>query len=97
MSDAAQPRPQTKAPPHLFVDTDGRRWTVYDFHVVRDRRRRVPIGDYRAEGRAFVPDGWTGDVLIYRFGAMVYRTTEPKILAGQLSYAKPLQPGAPVR
>jgi len=98
MGDAAHlTPPKHSEPPHPFVDGEGRRWNVFDFHVVRDRRRRVPIGDHRGEGRAFVPDGWEGPVMLYRYGAMVYRSTEPKILADQLRFAKPLPPGAPVR
>lgn len=49
----------------------------------------MPIGDLRAEGSAFVPEGWTGMVMLFRFGTVAYHTTEPKILADQLRMAKP--------
>ena len=39
--------------------------------------------------RAFVPDGWTGEVLPYRFATVSYRTTEVRILCDQLAHAKP--------
>jgi hypothetical protein len=41
--------------PYLFTDAGGRAWHVYDFHVVQDRKRGLPINDHRAERRAFFP------------------------------------------
>ena len=75
-----------------FVDSEGRRWGVVDFRVAGDRKMRVPIGDWRAEARAFIPDDADAPVIHYRFGLVVYRTTAPKILADQLRFAKPMPP-----
>jgi hypothetical protein len=72
-----------------FDDADGRAWTVIDYRVDGRKKKRVPIGDARAGGRAFVPDGWSGEVMLYAFGAVAYHTTEPRILADQLRFAKP--------
>lgn len=77
-------------PPFRYVDSSGRSWDVYDFKIVQGRKRRVPINGWDAEARAFVAAD-TGDVLIYRFGYIAYRVTEPKILADQIRFAKPLQ------
>jgi hypothetical protein len=75
--------------PYLFTDTGGRAWHVYDFHVVRDRRRALPINDHRAERRAFVAvEG--GQVLVYEFLPVSYHSTEPKLIADQLRIAKPI-------
>jgi hypothetical protein len=77
--------------PHLFTDATGRRWHVYDFRSVERRRRRVPIGDWRSEARAFVPAGSDGPVLVYSFGPVAYRDDlRPRFLEDQLSFAKPL-------
>jgi hypothetical protein len=67
---------------------------VIDYRVEGRRKKRVEIGDARAEGRAFVPDGWRGEVMVYPFGYVSYRTTEPRILADQLRFAKPAQTSA---
>jgi hypothetical protein len=72
-----------------FTDSAGRAWDIYDFRVVNRRRRKVPLGDYRAEARGFVPvDG--GEVMIFRFGIIAYRNTTDRILGQQLAAAKPL-------
>lgn len=72
-----------------FTDSLGRAWTVIDYRVDGRTKKRVPIGDARADGRAFVPHGWDGPVMLRSFGLVEYRTTEPKILQGQLDHAKP--------
>jgi hypothetical protein len=73
-----------------FADAAGRAWTVIDYRVDGRKKKRVPLGDRRADGRAFVPDGWTGPVMLRSFGLWDYHTTEPKILEGQLHFAKPV-------
>jgi hypothetical protein len=75
--------------PYLFTDSAGRAWHVYDFHIVRDRKRPLPINDPQAERRAFVPVGG-GTVLIYEFGRVAYHATEPKLVQYQLAAAKPI-------
>lgn len=75
--------------PFPYTDAHGRAWHVYDYHVVRDRKRALPINDSRAETRAFVPVGG-GTVMVYEFGRVAYRTMEPKLVEYQLAAAKPL-------
>jgi len=79
--------------PFLWTDSHGRAWHLYDFRTLERKRRGVPIGDARAEGRAFVPvEG--GPVLVYSFGPVSYR--QPlidKLIEDQLRFAKPF--GAP--
>lgn len=45
--------------PHPFTDAAGRGWHVYDYKIVNsgplEKKRAVPIGDWSAEYRAFVP------------------------------------------
>ncbi len=73
-----------------FTDAAGRRWTIQDYRVVGKAKKPVPFGDYRSEGRAFIPDGWDGPVMIHRWGYVEYREeTAPKFLEGQLQAAKP--------
>ena len=81
----------------IFTDTQARRWDVIDYRVVAGKKKRLALGDPNAEGRAFVPDGWTGAVMLYRFGSVAYRTTDPKILADQLRLAKPVNANAAER
>lgn len=75
-------------PPVRYVDANGRAWDVYDFKMVAGRKRRVPINRWDAEARAFVAVD-NGEVRIYK-GYWSYRSTEPKILANELHFSKPL-------
>lgn len=75
--------------PIPYTDAKGRVWHVYDFWVVRDRKRGLPINDPQAERRAFVPVGG-GTVMVYEFGRVAYRTMEPKLVEYQLAAAKPI-------
>jgi len=75
--------------PNPYTDAKGRAWHVYDFCVVRDRKRALPINDRRAEKRAFVPVGG-GTVMIYEFGFTSYHTMEAKLVENQLRTAKPI-------
>lgn len=75
--------------PYPFTDSAGRAWHVYDYHIVRDRKRALPINDPKAERRAFVSVGG-GTVLIYEFARVAYHTMEPKLVEYQLDAAKPL-------
>jgi hypothetical protein len=68
----------------LFTDSRGRRWTVIDYRVVGGKKKRVELGSWRAEGRAFVPDGWAGAVMLHPFGYVACHDTEPRTLEGQL-------------
>jgi hypothetical protein len=71
-----------------LTDALGRSWIVLDFRVVDGAKRRLPLGDFRAEGRAFQPDGWEGPVMLHKFGYTPYRDTMRKTLLGQLDIAK---------
>ena len=75
-----------------FTDRLGRAWTVVEFRLVNGQRKRVPfrdipMGDALAEGRAFIPAGWQGDVLIYRFSLVVHRGISQRTLQSQLDDA----------
>lgn len=71
-----------------FTDRNGCTWTFYDYRVADDGARTVRLSDRSGEYRAFIgPDGETQ--LVYKFGDMSYRTTEPNVLEGQLLFAKP--------
>ena len=75
--------------PFPFRDSTGRAWHLYDFRTIDGRRSPVPINDPRAEARAFIPVGG-GMVLIANFGLVSQRSTDPKLVEGQLHFAKPL-------
>jgi hypothetical protein len=75
--------------PFAFRDSTGRAWHLYDFQTIDGRRSAVPINDPRAEARAFVPVGG-GMVLIANFSPVSHHSTEPKLVEGQLHFAKPL-------
>ena len=81
--------------PFPFTDTRGRAWHVYDFKVVAGRKRAVPINAWDAEARAFVAVD-TGEVRIYK-GYFSYHSTEPRILANEFRFAKPLSASAAER
>jgi len=73
-----------------FTDRNGVTWTFYDYRVVADEKQKVPLNDWTAECRAFESKE-EGTVLVYTFGQVSYRTTEPNVLEGQLLFAKPLK------
>ena len=73
-----------------FTDAGGRRWTIQDYRVVGRAKKRVPFGSYEGAGRAFIPDGWDGPVMIHQWGYVEYREeTAAKFLEAQLQAAKP--------
>jgi hypothetical protein len=73
---------------HIFHDAAGRAWSVIDYKVVNGKKKRVALGSWTADGRAFVPSGWDRPVMLRQFISAEYHTTEPKILQGQLNLAK---------
>jgi hypothetical protein len=75
--------------PFPFTDSSGRTWHVYDYRVVRGRRKALPINDYRAERRGFVPVAG-GTVLIYEFLPVSYHSPQQKLVQDQLRIAKPI-------
>jgi len=81
--------------PHIFTDSVGRAWSVIDYGVIpspqgeRGEKKRVPLGDWSAEGRAFVPIGPDGPTMLHRFGLTPYHDVTPRILQQQLDLAKP--------
>ena len=77
-----------------FTDRSGCTWTLHDYRVVADEKQNVPLNDWTAECRAFVSKE-TSTVLVYTFGQVSYRTTEPNVLEGQLLFAKPLKSHRP--
>ena len=75
-------------PPFRYTDAAGREWDVYDFKTVSGRKHRVPINRWDAEARAFVAAD-NGEVRIYK-GYWSYHSTEPKLLANELRFSKPI-------
>lgn len=74
-----------------FTDATGRRWTIQDYRVAGRAKKPVPFGSYDGAGRAFIPDGWDGPVLLHRWGYVEYREERaPKFLEAQLAAAKPV-------
>ena len=79
----------------IFTDAAGREWSVIDYRVIpsplgeRGRKKRVPLVDRRAEGRAFLPIGRDGPVMLHRFGLTPYHDVAPRTLQQQLDVAKP--------
>jgi hypothetical protein len=72
-----------------FTDRAGCTWTFQDYRVSDDGPRPVELNDLSGEYRAFIAvDSETR--LVYRFGALSYRTTEPNVLESQLLFAKPV-------
>lgn len=72
-----------------YIDDSGAPWEIIDFRFgppPRQRKKRLPIGDPSAEGRAFHrPE----ETRIYWFGLIAYRDTKPKTLETQFAAAKP--------
>ena len=74
-----------------FTDRAGSTWTSLDYRVADDGPQPVELNDRAGEYRAFIAlDGETR--LVYQFGALSYRTTEPNVLESQLLFAKPATP-----
>ena len=81
--------------PFPFTDASGRAWHVFDFKIIAGKKRAVPINRWDAEARAFIAVD-TGEVRIYT-GYFSYHSTEPKILANELRFSKPLNATAAMR
>jgi hypothetical protein len=73
---------------HLFTDRLGVVWAFRDYRVTDNGPEPVRLGAAGGEYRAFVADA-TGQLLIYKFGDVSYRTTAPNVLEAQLLFAKP--------
>jgi hypothetical protein len=73
-----------------FTDASGQSWEVIDFKAEIGRKQRVPLCNWRAEARAFVPVGREGNVMIYAFGAAPARWSDARTLNDQLHFAKPV-------
>lgn len=83
-----------------FTDSAGRRWTVIDYMVPGlpgSKKKRVPISNWRAEGRAFVPVDRDGPVMLYAFDAAPNRYADTRTLEDQLHFAKPVHASAAER
>lgn len=74
----------------IYTDPTGLAWEIIDWRIVRDKRKRVELGSWESEGRAFVPHGRDGEVLLCEFGRVAYRDTSDRTLADQLRRAKPV-------
>lgn len=66
---------------------------MYDYVVTgwgsSATKRRLAIGDRKAESRAFVPVGRQGAVMVYPFDHGAWHGTESRTLESQLYYSKP--------
>lgn len=75
---------------YRFTDDAGQVWDVTDYVTTANfKKKRLPIGDFAADGRAFVPVGREGPVMIHRFGFTPYRDVDARTLRAQLELAKP--------
>lgn len=72
-----------------FTDHAGLVWEVMDYTGSHPHRKRVSLGNWKADGRAFVPVDREGPVLLYAFGLIAHRDAEERNLMQQLSFAKP--------
>jgi hypothetical protein len=72
-----------------FTDRSGRAWTFRDYRVAETGIQPVAINHRSGEYRAFVSEH-EDTILVYRFGAWSYRTTEPNVLESQLLFARPI-------
>jgi hypothetical protein len=75
--------------PFLWTDSHGRAWHVYDFRTIQGKRRGVPIGDWRAESRAYVAANGE-QVLVANFGPVASHEPEARFLEDYLRWAKPI-------
>lgn len=75
----------------IWTDADGLAWEIIDWHRpgLEGKRKRLPLGSHKAEGRAFVPHERDGTIVIFEFGRIAYRDTKDRTLATQLKGAKP--------
>jgi len=74
---------------HIFTDAAGRVWSVIDYKIFNGKTKRGALGSWTDDGRAFVPSGWDGPVMLHRFGLTPYHDIAPRTLQGQLNPAKP--------
>jgi hypothetical protein len=74
----------------VWSDADGRAWEVVDYHFAGGKRKKIELGHWSAEGRAFVPHQRAGTVLLFEFSRVAYRDTAPRTLAAQFAMAKPV-------
>lgn len=80
-----------------YTDRAGARWTVIDYRNadVGGKRKRVPISNWRADGRAFIPAGREAQVRLHEFGLTAYRWADAKTLERQLEVARAVGSGTP--
>lgn len=69
-------------------------WEVIDFVGARGARKKVELGHWTGEGRAFIPIDREGPVMLYSFGLVAQRGTDSRNLANLLSNAKPARASA---
>jgi hypothetical protein len=80
---------------HLFTDRLGAVWAFRDYRVTESGPEPVRLGDPAGEYRAFIGEG-SGQLVVYKFGDLSYRTTAPNVLEAQLLFAKPAGVDAPL-
>lgn len=75
----------------IWTDEQGRAWGIIDCWRpdFDGPRKRLPLRSWKAEFRAFVPQGHESPVMIFAFGRIAYRETTDRILRDQLRFAKP--------
>jgi hypothetical protein len=72
----------------VWTDSDGKRWQIKDAIRVGEvdgtpKYRGVMLGDDRADVRAFIPLGWSGDVQLFRFLGDAIRRYDDRTVAMQ--------------
>jgi hypothetical protein len=55
----------------------------------RGKKKRLPLGDWKAEGRAFVPVDRDGFAMLHRLGLTPYHDVGTRTLQQQLDLSKP--------
>lgn len=73
-----------------WTDPTGLAWEIIDWHRPdpAGKRKRLELGAWNSDGRAFVPHERDGDVMIFEFGRIAYRDTSDRNLREQLRCAK---------
>ena len=74
----------------IWTDPSGLDWEIIDWQIKAGKRKRVTLGDWSAEGRAFVPYNREGQVLLFDFGRIAYRDAADRTLRDQHAHAKPV-------
>lgn len=75
----------------IWTDAHGLAWEIVDWEWkdFNKSKRRVTLGTFNADGRAFVPHHREGDVRIYYVHTFWYHDTSDRVLQEQLRLSRP--------